>query len=67
MKEVSFDLYINISGSVEVNEYNDDPNELLDAIFPNGWEGEIMDTFIDPQFMPKGYIEVTEDEDEEDE
>ena len=60
MTEVDFSLYVNISGVVEVDEYNGDPNELLDAIFPDGWEGEIMDTFIDPQFMPKGYIEVTE-------
>lgn len=67
MKEVDFNLYVNISGVVEVDEYDGDPNELLDAIFPDGWEGEIMDTFIDPQFMPKGYIEVTEGEDEEDE
>lgn len=63
-KLVNFDLYVNISGEVEVDEYNGDPNELLDAIFPDGWEGEVWDTFIDPQFMPKGYIEVEECEEE---
>lgn len=65
MKEVDFNIYVNISGVVEVDEYDGDPNELLDAIFPDGWEGEIMDTFIDPQFMPNGYIEVTEIDDED--
>ena len=64
-KLIDFDLYVNISGEVEVEDYHGDPNELLDAIFPDGWEGEVMDTFTDPQFMPKGYVEVSELEDDE--
>ena len=66
-KIVNFDLYINIEGEVEVDEYNGDPNELLDAIFPKGWNGIIMDAFTNPQFMPNGHVEVTEVDDEEDE
>lgn len=66
LKNVAFDLYVHIKGEVEVEDYGGDPNELLDAIFPDGWEGEIWDVFTDPAFMPKGYVEVTdEDEDEE--
>lgn len=63
-KIVEFDLYVNIHGEVEVDDYSGDPNELLDAIFPNGWEGEVWDVFTDPSFMPKGYIEVTDEDDE---
>ncbi len=63
-KEVRFKLYVSIRGAVEVDEYDGDPNELLDAIFPGGWEGEIEDAFINPQFMPEGYIEVTETDEE---
>ena len=66
-KIVEFNLYVNIHGEVEVEDYEGDPNELLDAIFPDGWEGEVLDTFTDPQFMSKGYIEVTDLEEEEEE
>jgi hypothetical protein len=64
-KIVTFNLYVKIHGQVEVDEYDGDPNELLDAIFPDGWEGEISDAFINPQFMPRGYIKVEEVEEEE--
>ena len=63
-KLVTFNLYVNIRGQVEVDEYDDYPMELLDAIFPDGWEGEIEDVFIDPHFMPRGYLEVEEVEEE---
>ena len=65
-KIVEFDLYVNIHGQVEVDDYGGDPNELLDAIFPDGWEGEVWDVFTDPSFMPKGYVEVTDEDDEDD-
>jgi len=65
-KNVAFDLYVHICGEVEVEDYGGDPNELLDAIFPNGWEGEVWDAFTDPSFMPKGYVEVTDIDEEED-
>lgn len=70
-KEIDFSLYVHISGCVEVDSYDGDPNELLDAIFPDGWVGEVGDVFVDTMFMPKGYIDVIdledEDEDEDDE
>ncbi len=65
-KNVSFDLYVHISGGVEVEDYGGDPNELLDAIFPDGWEGEVGGVFTDPSFMPKGYVKVTDEDDDED-
>lgn len=64
-KIVNYHLYVDINGEVEVEDYGGDPNELLDAIFPDGWDGEVMDVFTDPSFMSKGYIEVTEAEDDE--
>lgn len=66
MKTVDFDVYVHIAGSVEVEETPDTPDDLLDAIFPDGWEGEVMDVTTKPHFYPDGYMEVQgEDEDEE--
>ncbi len=58
-KNVSFNLYVHINGEVEVEDYGGDPNELLDAIFPDGWVGEVWDVFTNPSFMQNGYVEVT--------
>ncbi len=63
-KTIEFNLYIHICGEVETEEYNGDPNELLDTILPNGWEGEIWDVTTDPSFMSKGYVKVTDIEKE---
>lgn len=40
-KEIYYDLYVHITGTVEVDEYNGNPDELIEEIFPDGWEGEI--------------------------
>lgn len=66
-KNVSFSLYIHIDGEVEVEDYKGDPNELLNAILPDGWVGEVRDVFIDPSFMPNGYVEVTDCDENNDE
>ena len=66
-KLVDFSVYVNVTGQVELDDFGGDPNELTDAIFSNEFGCEISDVVTDPNFMPKGYIEVTElDDDEED-
>lgn len=63
-KTIEFDVYVHIRGIVEAE--SDDEADLLDAIFPDGWEGEVDSVFTDPSFMPQGYIKCTDEEDEDD-
>ena len=46
MFEVSFNFTVHIVGTVYTDEKPSDDNgvnELLDAVFPGGWEGEVFD------------------------
>ena len=67
MSTVRFDLYVHIGGEVDVDDKPDTPNDLLDAIFPDGWEGEVYDVTTCPRFCSEGYMEVSDDGEEEDE
>lgn len=58
MKSVEFSLYVHIIGTVDVDEAPNDPNDLLDSIFPDGWEGEVADVFTDQRFTSNGYMEI---------
>lgn len=66
-KTVEFSVYVSISGEVEVDEFTGNPMELMDAIFPRGWEGTIMDIDTNPQFLTRGYANVIDEDDEDDE
>ena len=43
MYEVDFDLTIHIRGTVYPDDEPSTEYDLLDSIFPDGWEGEILD------------------------
>lgn len=60
IKTIEFDVYVHIHGIVEAK--SDEDADLLDAIFPDGCEGEVDSIFTDPSFMPKGYIRCTDEE-----
>ena len=59
-KTIEFDAYVHIRGIVEAD--SDSEADLLEAIFPDGWEGEVYSLFTDPSFMPEGYIKCTDEE-----
>lgn len=66
-KKIDFDVYVHIIGSVEAESESE--ADLLDAIFPGGWEGEVWGVSTDANLLPTGYInasEVREDDDCED-
>lgn len=61
--EVRYNLYIHIGGVVDVDDFPQSPEDLLDAIFPDGWDGEIYDvTTSAPHYGTDGYMEVIEAE-----
>lgn len=62
MKTVDFDLYVHITGTAEVEETPESPDDLLNAIFPDGWEGEVMGVSTSPQSLLKGYMKVHDDD-----
>lgn len=67
-KKIDFDVYVHIIGSVEAESESE--ADLLDAIFPGGWEGEVWGVSTDAHLLPTGYInasEVREDDCEDDE
>lgn len=63
-KQIDFNVYVHIRGSVEAE--SDSEADLLDAIFPDGWEGEVLGVSTDAQFLPSGYIRVTEIQEDDD-
>ncbi|MCI8837519.1 MAG: hypothetical protein HFG74_05585 [Hungatella sp.] len=56
MKEIEFDIYIHMTGTVEAE--SDSADNLLDAIFPDGYEGVADGISTNPRFLPEGYIHV---------
>lgn len=64
MKTVDFDLYVHITGTVEVEKVLRSPDDLLDAIFPDGWEGEVMGVSTSPQFLPERHMAIRNHEEE---
>lgn len=60
MKEIEFDVYVHITGIVEAESVND--RDLIDAIFPDGYEGEIDEVSICPRFPTEGFIHAVEEE-----
>jgi hypothetical protein len=68
MYEVRYDVYVHIRGAVEMEEELQYDGDLLDYIFPDGWEGEIDDITTCPHYPTEGYIEITNlDEDNSEE
>lgn len=65
MKKVEFRVYVCIHGEVEIEDTPKDPNDLLNAIFPYGWVGEVSDVLTDTRFLPNGYMNITDETDEE--
>ena len=63
--EYEFDLYVHIRGTVEAD--SGDELALLDAIMPDGCEGEIMGVTTNPQFYTNGYIKMVRDDEEDEE
>jgi len=59
MYEVDYDLTIHISGTVWQDDHPSSVDDLLDTIFPDGWEGEILGV--------KGDMVITSDDDDEEE
>lgn len=64
MKTFEVDVYVHISGIIEAE--SDSEGDILDGLFPDGWEGEVDSVTTDPNHYPKGYI-LCIDEDEDDE
>lgn len=60
MQEIEFDVYVHITGIVEAESVND--RDLIDAIFPNGYVGEVDDVSICPRFPTEGFIHAVEEE-----
>ncbi len=60
MQEIEFDVYVHITGVVEAESTKE--RDLIDAIFPNGYEGEIDDVSICPRFSIEGFIHTVEEE-----
>lgn len=52
MFEVDFDLRVHIVGTVYVDDEPARVDDLLDAIFPDGWEGEILGISGDMDVTP---------------
>lgn len=60
MSTIRYDLYFHLCGEVEVDD-TEDELEFLDAVFPDGFTGELMGWSEYPKFCSKGYMEVVDD------
>lgn len=60
MKEIEYDIYIHMVGTVEAE--SESHGDLIDAIFPDGYEGVIDGISTSPHFLPEGYIHVYDEE-----
>lgn len=59
MQEIEFDIYVHITGIVEAESAKD--ADLIDAIFPDGYVGEIDEVSTWPRFPEEGFIHVLEE------
>lgn len=66
MKHIEFNVYINVVGELYTEEDITTPDDLTDAIFDDDADYEIFGIVTDPNHMPLGYMDI-EEEDEEDE
>ena len=67
MKEYDVNVYVHIRGVVMAE--SDDESDILEALFPDGWEGEVEGVSTDPNYLPRGHITptgVSDDDDDED-
>ena len=65
MKNVEFDVYIHVRGTLVTDENIEKPDDLIDAIFDEEADFEIDGVSTDANFLPAGYLDVEEiDEDE---
>lgn len=65
MKTFDVSVYVHISAIIEAE--SDSESDILDGLFPDGWEGEVDSVSTDTQFLPKGYIECIGDDEEDEE
>ena len=56
---VEFDMFVHIVGEVEVDEAPNVPGDLLGAVFPDGFQGELLGVTT----QPGGYMNVCGEED----
>ncbi len=61
MMRVEFDMFVHIVGEVEVDKAPNVPGDLLGAIFPEGFEGEVLGATT----QLGGYMNVYREEDHE--
>jgi hypothetical protein len=62
MNEYEVSVYVHIRAVIEAE--SDSESDILDALFPDGWVGEIDSVSTDTNFLPKGYIECISEEDD---
>ncbi len=56
MKEIAYDVYIRMTGQVWAE--SEDHLDLIDAVFPDGYEGVIEEISTNIRFADEGYIRV---------
>lgn len=60
MKEIVYDLYIHMTGQVTAE--SEEMADLIDAIFPDGYEGVIEDISTSIHFPVNGYVDIIEED-----
>lgn len=61
MPTYEFDVYVHIHGEVEADDDIETPDGLEDFIFPDGYEGEILDISKTARFGSEGYLRRIDD------
>ena len=59
MVRVEFDMFVHIAGEVEMDKAPAVPADLVDAVFPDGFQGELLGVTT----QPGGYMNVCGRED----
>lgn len=68
MYEVEYNLYIHVQGIAELDFKPETPDDMTDYIFSDECDCEIFGIYEDPNFCGRGYMHVTDlDEEDEDE
>ena len=67
MYEVDYSLWIHVRGTAELDFEPKTPDDMTDYIFSDECNCEILGIVKDPSFCGRGYMDVTNLDDEEDE
>ena len=68
MPTYDFDVFVHICGTVDTDEEIESEDDLVDFIFPDGYEGEIWGiSTTPPRFSRDGYLTRTDDEEGDEE